>query len=63
MRSAAAAAAAIVLGSNKLAPGDSTDGAVFLPTQNRPMGEGVLTVEAAGEVFEFKVAAEPAPAR
>lgn len=60
---AAAAAAAIVLGSNQLEPGASTDGAVFLPSKNKPLGAGTLTLTAAGETFEFTLAAEPAPAR
>jgi hypothetical protein len=60
---AAAAAAAIVLGSNQLEPGASLDGAVFLPSKNKPLGAGTLTLTAAGETFEFTLAAEPAPAR
>jgi len=60
---AAAAAAAIVLGSHKLEPGQSTDGAVFFPTSNKPMGAGTLILEAAGETFEFTLAPEPAPVR
>ena len=60
---AAAAAAAIVLGSSKLAPGQSTDGAVFFPTSNKALGAGTLVLEAAGETFEFTLAPEPAPAR
>jgi hypothetical protein len=60
---AAAAAAAIVLGTNKLEPGQSTDGAVFFRTKNKPLGAGTLTLEAAGEMFEFTFAAEPAPGR
>lgn len=60
---AAAAAAAIVLGSNQLEPGASLDGAVFLPSKNKPLGGGTLTLDAAGETFEFTLAAEPAPAR
>jgi len=60
---AAAAAAAIVLGSYQLEPGGSIDGAVFIPSKNKPLGAGKLTVEAAGETFEFTLAGEPAPAR
>ncbi|MEO5924391.1 MAG: hypothetical protein ABIR70_11245 [Bryobacteraceae bacterium] len=60
---AAAAAAAIVLGSGKLEPGQSTDGAVFFPTGNKPLGAGTLVLQAAGETFEFTFAPEPAPVR
>ena len=52
---AAAAASAIALVSTKLAPGQSTDGAVFYANAGRPLGAGRLTVNAAGEVFEFPV--------
>ncbi|MBS1872312.1 MAG: hypothetical protein JSU00_03800 [Acidobacteria bacterium] len=50
---AAAAASAIALVAVKLAPGQSTDGAVFWPTQGKPLGAGHLRVNAAGEMFEF----------
>jgi hypothetical protein len=60
---AAAAAAAIVLGAVTLEPGQSTDGAVFFPSANRPLGPGKLVVEAAGETFEFRFAPDPAPSR
>jgi hypothetical protein len=60
---AAAAAAAIILGSNKLEPGQSTDGAVFFPTSNKPLGAGILVLQAAGETFEFTFAPEPVPVR
>ncbi len=60
---AGAAAAAIVLGSSKLQPGQSNDGAVFFPTSNKPMGAGVLVLEAEGETFEFTIAPPPAPVR
>ena len=46
---AAAAASAIALGTTKLAPGQSTDGAVFYPNQGKPLGAGRLIVKAAGE--------------
>ncbi len=55
---AAAAASAILLVPTKLAPGQSTDGAVFYPTAGKALGAGKLTVSAAGETFEF----EPEPA-
>jgi hypothetical protein len=54
---AAAAASAIVLVTTKLMPGQSTDGAVFFPNQGKPLGPGKLTVNVAGEVFEFPVEA------
>ena len=50
---AAAAASAIALVPTKLVPGQSTDGAVFWSTQGKPLGYGKLTVNAAGETFEF----------
>ena len=56
---AAAAAAAIVLGTTRLEPGQSTDGAVFFPNSGRPLGAGRLVMEAGGERFEFPVAAVP----
>ncbi|HEY7333848.1 MAG TPA: hypothetical protein VH639_03115 [Bryobacteraceae bacterium] len=56
---AAAAASAIALVTTKLAPGQSTDGAVFYPTGGKPLGPGRLIVEAAGEEFVFPVEPEP----
>ena len=50
---AAAAASAIAMSTTKLAPGQSTDGAVFFPHQGKPLGAGTLTVKTAGEVFVF----------
>jgi hypothetical protein len=55
---AAAAASAIALVTTKLAPGQSTDGAVFYPNQGKPLGAGHLIVTAAGETFDFPVEAE-----
>jgi hypothetical protein len=52
---AGAAAAAIVMGSNKMEPGQSTDGAVFFPNSGRPLGAGTLIYEAGGQRFEFPV--------
>jgi hypothetical protein len=52
---AAAAASAIAMVTTKLAPGQSTDGAVFYPNQGKPLGAGTLIVHAAGETFEFPV--------
>ncbi len=59
---AAAAASAIALGITKLAPGQSTDGAIFYPNQGKPLGAGRLIVHAAGEDFVFPVEAETHPA-
>jgi hypothetical protein len=56
---AAAAASAIAFVTTKLAPGQSTDGAVFYPNGGKPLGAGKLTVNAAGETFEFSMEAEP----
>jgi hypothetical protein len=50
---AAAAASAIAFVHTKLQPGQSTDGAVFWSTAGKPLGPGRLTVNAAGEIFEF----------
>jgi hypothetical protein len=55
---AAAAASAIALVTTKLAPGQSTDGAIFYPNQGKPLGAGQLVVKAAGETFVFPVEAE-----
>lgn len=41
---AAAAAAAIILGTSVLEPGASTDGAIFIPYRNQPLGTGTLRV-------------------
>ena len=51
--SAAAAASAIALVTTKLAPGQSTDGAVFYPNQGKPFGTGKLIINMAGETFVF----------
>jgi hypothetical protein len=50
---AAAAASAIAFVPVKLAPGQSTDGAVFYPSAGKPLGSGTVRVQAAGAVFEF----------
>lgn len=51
---AAAAASAIALVETKLNPGESTDGAVFLPAHGRPLAGGRLSVRIAGRLFEFE---------
>lgn len=51
---AAAAASAIALVQIKLAPGQSTDGAVFFPHDGKPLTGGHLVVNTNTDVFEFK---------
>ena len=51
---AAAAASAIALVEMKLAPGESTDGAVFYRSPTKLPGESRLKVAASGRVFEFR---------
>ena len=50
---ASAAAAAISFVSGNLAPGDSTDGAVFFPTSGRDFGHGRFVATLDAEHFEF----------
>jgi len=50
---AAAAASALCLVQTKLAPGESTDGAIFFPTVGKPLGPGKLVVRTNTDVFEF----------
>jgi hypothetical protein len=52
---AAAIASALALVQTKLVPGDSTDGAVFFPTDGKPLGAGHLIVRTNTDVFEFNV--------
>jgi len=59
---AAAAASAIALVQAKLAPGQSTDGAVFFPTDGKPLGAGRLVMRNAAGEFDFNPE-EPDPAR
>lgn len=49
----AAAASAIVFVQTKLAPGQSTDGAIFFSYPGHSLTPGKLIVRTAGEVFEF----------
>ncbi len=56
---AAAAASAIALVMTRLEPGESTDGAVFFPSQGRALGPGHVIVQLGGEVFEFESEPEP----
>ena len=37
----------------KLAPGESTDGAVFFPSDGKPLGPGYLVVRTNTDVFHF----------
>jgi hypothetical protein len=52
---AAATASAIVLGSTRLAAGQSTDGAVFIPLhkETKALTGGHIVFRSGGEVFEF----------
>jgi hypothetical protein len=50
---AAATASALALVLTKLAPGESTDGAVFIPTEGKPLGPGHLEVRTNTDVFQF----------
>lgn len=51
---AAATASALALVQTKLAPGESTDGAVFFPTDGKPLGPGHLEVRTNTDTFVFK---------
>jgi hypothetical protein len=57
---AGAAASALALVPTKLASGQSTDGAVFFPSNGRLLGPGTLIVHTGGETFEFPSDGEPA---
>jgi len=57
---AGAAASALALVNTKLASGESTDGAIFFPSNGRLLGAGTLVVHTGGEVFEFPSDGEPA---
>jgi len=50
---AAATASAVALVTTKLAPGDSTDGAVFLPIETKALGAGHLQVRTNTDIFDF----------
>jgi hypothetical protein len=56
---AAAAASALALVQTKMAPGDTTDGAVFFETEGKPLGPGHMLVRTNTDVFEFITAAPP----
>jgi hypothetical protein len=50
---AAATASAVALVQTKLAPGESTDGAVFLPIETKGLGAGHLQVRTNTDLFDF----------
>jgi hypothetical protein len=50
---AAAAASALALVQTKLMPGESTDGAVFFPTEGKLLGFGHLIVRTNTDIFNF----------
>ena len=50
---AAAAASALALVQTKLMPGESTDGAVFFPTDGKVLGFGHLVVRTNTDIFNF----------
>jgi hypothetical protein len=56
---AGAAASALALVTTKLQSGESTDGAIFFPSNGKLLGAGTLMVHAAAEVFEFPSDGEP----
>jgi hypothetical protein len=56
---AGAAASAIALVPTKLQSGQSTDGALFFPSNGKPYGPGTLIAHLAGETFEFPTEGEP----
>ena len=58
---AAAAASALCMVQTKLAAGESTDGAVFFPTDGKALGPGKLIVRTNTDVFEFNATGPPAP--
>ncbi len=50
---AAAAASALALVATRLAPGESTDGAVFFPLEHKTLGAGRVVVRTGQDVYEF----------
>ena len=50
---AAATASALAMVQTKLAPGDSTDGAVFFGNEGKPLGAGHVVVRTNTDTFEF----------
>jgi hypothetical protein len=58
---AAAAASAIAFVTTRLKSAESTDGAIFFPTQGKPIGQGTLRVTMGAEVFEYELGGEHHP--
>jgi hypothetical protein len=58
---AAATASAVALVQTKLAPGQTTDGAIFLVTEGKPVGAGHLQVRTNTDLFDFNQTAEGDP--
>lgn len=50
---AAAAASALAMVQTRLSPGESTDGAVFFPTDGKMLGPGHIVVRTSTDVFNF----------
>jgi hypothetical protein len=55
---AAATASALALAQIKLVPGESTDGALFFPTDGKLLGPGHLVVRTNTDVFNFQIPSE-----
>jgi len=55
---AAATASALAMVQTKMAPGESTDGAVFFQTDGKPLGPGHLVVRTNTDTFNFNSASE-----
>jgi hypothetical protein len=51
---AAAAASAVALVQSRLAPGETTDGAVFFPTEGKALSGARLVVSTNTDLFEFR---------
>jgi len=58
---AAATASAVALVQTKLMPGETTDGAIFLVTEGKPVGAGHLQVRTNTDLFDFNPTPEPEP--
>jgi len=56
---AGAAASALALVPTKLQSGESTDGAIFFPSNGKALGPGTLLAHTGGENFEFPSDGEP----
>jgi hypothetical protein len=55
---AAATASALALAQIKLVPGESTDGALFFPTDGKVLGPGHMVVRTNTDVFNFQIPSE-----